>query len=232
MSRPSHPSWSLAMHADPPTIGRKPDWYYACPRKEMLKYVPEASRTVLDVGCGEGLFGHTLKQMSAGREVWGIEINPIAAAEAGNKIDKVLVGDVEAVLGGLPEGHFDCVIFNDILEHLIDPESILRNIPRYMTPNGIVVCSIPNVRYFPVLFRLILRKEWRYVDNGVLDRTHLRFFTIKSIQQMFEELRYDVLTIDGINKLNTWRPKMASVLSLGLFSDCRNKQYACVARPR
>jgi 2-polyprenyl-3-methyl-5-hydroxy-6-metoxy-1,4-benzoquinol methylase len=198
----------------------------------MLKYVPEASRTVLDVGCGEGLFGHALQQQVAGREVWGIEIDPIAAGEAEGQIDKVLVGDVETVLSGLPEGHFDCVVFNDVLEHLVDPESVLRKITRYMTPNGIVVCSIPNVRYFPVLFRLILRKEWRYVDNGVLDRTHLRFFTIKSIQQMFEELRYDVLTIDGINRLNTWRPKMASLLSLGLFSDCRNKQYACVARPR
>jgi 2-polyprenyl-3-methyl-5-hydroxy-6-metoxy-1,4-benzoquinol methylase len=220
------------MDANPSTHGHKPDWYYACPRKEMLKYVPEASRTVLDVGCGEGLFGHALQQQVTGREVWGIEIDPIAAGEAEGRIDKVLVGDVETVLSGLPEGHFDCVVFNDVLEHLVDPESVLRKITRYMTPNGIVVCSIPNVRYFPVLFRLILRKEWRYVDNGVLDRTHLRFFTIKSIQQMFEELRYDVLTIDGINKLNTWRPKMASVLSLGLFSDCRNKQYACVARPR
>jgi 2-polyprenyl-3-methyl-5-hydroxy-6-metoxy-1,4-benzoquinol methylase len=220
------------MDANPSTHGHKPDWYYACPRKEMLKYVPEASRTVLDVGCGEGLFGHALQQQVAGREVWGIEIDPIAAGEAEGQIDKVLVGDVETVLSGLPEGHFDCVVFNDVLEHLVDPESVLRKITRYMTPNGIVVCSIPNVRYFPVLFRLILRKEWRYVDNGVLDRTHLRFFTIKSIQQMFEELRYDVLTIDGINRLNTWRPKVASVLSLGLFSDCRNKQYACVARPR
>jgi 2-polyprenyl-3-methyl-5-hydroxy-6-metoxy-1,4-benzoquinol methylase len=220
------------MDANPSTHGHKPDWYYACPRKEMLKYVPEASRTVLDVGCGEGLFGHALQQQVAGREVWGIEIDPIAAGEAEGQIDKVLVGDVETVLSRLPEGHFDCVVFNDVLEHLVDPESVLRKITRYMTPNGIVVCSIPNVRYFPVLFRLILRKEWRYVDNGVLDRTHLRFFTIKSIQQMFEELRYDVLTIDGINRLNTWRPKVASVLSLGLFSDCRNKQYACVARPR
>jgi hypothetical protein len=94
-----------------------------------------------------------------------------------------------------------------------------------------VVCSIPNVRYFPVLFRLILRKEWRYVDNGVLDRTHLRFFTVNSISEMFRRLGYDILTIEGINRLNTWRPKVASLLSLGLFSDCRNKQYACLVRP-
>src|ERR1035437_628856 len=104
MSRPSHPSWSLAMDANPSTHGHKPDWYYACPRKEMLKYVPEASRTVLDVGCGEGLFGHALQQQVAGREVWGIEIDPIAAGEAEGRIDKVLVGDVETVLSGLPEG--------------------------------------------------------------------------------------------------------------------------------
>jgi 2-polyprenyl-3-methyl-5-hydroxy-6-metoxy-1,4-benzoquinol methylase len=214
-----------------PTAGLKPDWYYACPRREMLKYVPEPSKTVLDVGCGEGLFGHTLQQMSPGREVWGIEIDAAAAVQARANIDRVLVGDVQSVLGELPDGHFDCVVFNDVLEHLVDPEAVLTEIKRHLAPGGSVVCSIPNVRYFPVLFRLILRKEWRYVDNGVLDRTHLRFFTVNSISEMFRRLGYDILTIEGINRLNTWRPKVASLLSLGLFSDCRNKQYACLVRP-
>jgi hypothetical protein len=70
------------------------------------------------------------------------------------------------------------------------------------------------------------------VDNGVLDRTHLRFFTDRSIREMFERLGYDLVTIDGIGRLNTWRPKVATILSLGLFADTRNKQYACVAKPR
>jgi 2-polyprenyl-3-methyl-5-hydroxy-6-metoxy-1,4-benzoquinol methylase len=220
------------MDANQSPSARKPDWYYSLAREGMLKYVPEASRRVLDVGCGAGFFGGALKQMSAGREVWGIEINPTAAGEAKDKIDKVLVGDVESVMKGLPEGYFDCAVFNDVLEHLVDPEAVLRELKRHLTPDGTVVCSIPNVRYFPVLFRLILRKEWRYVDNGVLDRTHLRFFTIKSIKEMFEGLHYDLLTIDGIGRLNTWRPKVATLFSLGLFADCRNKQYACVAKPR
>ncbi len=211
---------------------RKPDWYYALARENMLKYVPEGSKTVLEVGCGEGYFGHELKELRPDREVWGIEIDPAAAEKARANLDKVLVGPVESFLDELPEGYFDCVVFNDVLEHLVDPELVLRKIRRNMSAGSAVVASIPNVRYFPVLFRLILRKEWRYVDNGVLDRTHLRFFTDKSIREMFEGLGYDLVTIDGIGRLNTWRPKVAAIFSLGLFSDCRNKQYACVAKPR
>ena len=220
------------MDAELSPYERKPDWYYALARADMIKYVPEGSKTVLEVGCSAGYFGRALKEARPGCEVWGIEINEAAAEQAKSNLDKVLVGGVESVLGDLPEGYFDCVVFNDVLEHLVDPELVLRKIAHNMTPGGSVVASIPNVRYFPVLFRLILRKEWRYVDNGVLDRTHLRFFTVKSIREMFEGLHYEVVRMDGIGRLNTWRPKVATIFSLGLFADCRNKQYACVAKLR
>ena len=220
------------MDAELSPYARKPDWYYALAREDMLKYVPEGARTVLEVGCSAGYFGRALKELKPDREVWGIEINETAAEQAKANIDKVLVGGVETVLDELPEGYFDCVVFNDVLEHLVDPELVLRKLIRNIAPGGAVVASIPNVRYFPVLFRLILRKEWHYVDNGVLDRTHLRFFTVKSIREMFEGLHYDLVTLDGNGRLNTWRPKVAAIFSLGLFSDCQYKQYACVAKPR
>lgn len=213
------------------TYDHKPDTYFAGARHEMLRYVPSTSRRVLEVGCGEGFFGHALKQMSAEREVWGIEINRAAAESARTKLDRILTGDVESVVGGLPESYFDCVVFNDVLEHLIDPEATLRKVRRNLAPGGLIVCSIPNVRYFPVLFKLILRKEWRYVDSGVLDRTHLRFFTVKSIREMFAELDFEIVTMDGINRTNSLKYRLATLFSLGFFSDCRNLQYACVVRP-
>ena len=218
----------------PPIIRRtsKPDGYYAFARSEMVKYVPATARTILDVGCGEGLFARTLKQMVAGREVWGIELSPAAATIAQRHIDRVLIGDANSVLPSLPEAHFNCVVFNDVLEHMVDPETLLRSVERYLSRDGVVVCSIPNVRYFPVLLKLVLLKEWRYEESGVLDRTHLRFFTIRSIKRMFEDLDLNVLTIEGINRINSWKAVLASVLSLGLLSDCRNLQYACVVKPR
>ena len=170
--------------------------------------------------------------MVPGREVWGIELSPAAADVAQRQIDRVLIGDANSVLSRLPEAHFDCVVFNDVLEHTVDPETLLRSVRRYLSRDGVVVCSIPNVRYFPVLLKLVLLKEWRYEESGVLDRTHLRFFTIRSIKRMFEDLDFDVLTIEGINRINSWKAVLASVLSLGLLSDCRNLQYACVVKPR
>ena len=190
--------------ASRPRDAHKPDDYYTQPRPEMLQYVPATSRTVLDIGCGEGVFGRELKQTVRDRQVWGIEASSRAAEAARAHLDRVLTGNVDSVLKDLPEGYFDCVVLNDVLEHLSEPESTLRNIERYLSRNGIIVCSIPNVRYLPVLFRLVLMGEWRYVESGVLDKTHLRFFTIKSIREMFEALHYDILTVKGINRMALW----------------------------
>lgn len=204
--------------------------YYAHVRNEMLPFVPKEARTILDVGCAEGHFGAALKSKN-GATVWGIEYEPKISDVASEKLDRVIAGSVEAILPTLPEDYFDCVICNDVLEHIAFPEKVLASLKRVMSPTGVLVGSIPNVRYFPVLLDYVWNADWRYADYGVLDRTHLRFFTGKSLKRFLQEAGYTPLTIEGINPTPSIRARLLRLATLGKFRDCQFQQYAFVAKP-
>jgi 2-polyprenyl-3-methyl-5-hydroxy-6-metoxy-1,4-benzoquinol methylase len=209
----------------------KPAGYHSNEREEMLRFIPNDVRFVLEVGCGGGIFGSVVKRAS-GAEVWGIEIDNEAASAAKAKLDKVIIGDVRVIISNMPDRKFDCIVFNDVLEHLVDPFTILIAVKSKLTSKGVVVCSIPNIRYFPVLRRLVVNKQWKYEDWGVLDRTHLRFFTKKSIIDAFNELNYEILQLEGINGINSWKFNLLNMLLLGNISDTRYMQFACVVLPK
>lgn len=205
--------------------------YYANERLELLPLVPEAARRVLDVGAARGGFGQALKARRA-CEVWGIEPEAAAAAAATAVLDRVLACPVGEALAQLPDAGFDLVVFNDSLEHLPDPEAVLAAMVAKLRPGGSVLCSIPNVRYYKVMRQLVLRGEWEYADEGVLDRTHLRFFTEKSIRRMFSRLDFELLELQGIHGRDRWGLALLSALTFGRTRDLRYKQFACLARPR
>lgn len=210
----------------------KPDDYYTQARFEMLKYIPSDSSVMLDAGCGTGNFGQLVKEQNPKIEIWGIELDKASADEARAKLDNVLNGDVCVLADTLPDDHFDCIIFNDILEHLADPYSLLSKIKAKLKPTGSIVCSLPNVRYLPNLRDLILRKQWKYVDAGILDKTHLRFFTKSSIIDMFVHLDFELLSIEGINPIKSVKFDIINILALGTLSDTRYLQFACVAKKK
>lgn len=208
----------------------KADLYFAQPRPEMARYVPATAKRILDVGCAQGVFGASLKQKN-GAEVWGIELDPAAAEAAAQRLDKVLCGDVAEQLLKIPDGYFDCAIFNDVIEHLVDPYSMLTAVQKKLAPGGIIVCSIPNIRFFRNFYNFVVRGEWRYEEAGIMDKTHLRFFTKKSIREMFDSLNYRILTLEGINATPSWRVRLFNALTLGQWEDTRYLQFACVATP-
>jgi 2-polyprenyl-3-methyl-5-hydroxy-6-metoxy-1,4-benzoquinol methylase len=205
------------------------DYYKNC-RYEMAAYIPPTTKRVLDVGCGAGSFGKVLKE-SGVQEVWGIEYSKDAASIASKKLDKVIQGDIIDALSELPDGYFDVIVFNDVLEHLVDPYTVLSSLKKVLNKQGMVVASIPNVRHISVLKDLLWRKEWEYRDSGVLDRTHLRFFTRKSIVRMFTDAGYVCQKIEGINREYTPAFFLLNLLLLGNALDARFTQYSCMARP-
>lgn len=218
------------MTATTETAAEKPSEYFRHGRREMLDFLPSVAATALDVGCGEGVFGGQVKQRLQA-EVWGIERDRASADAARKRIDRVLCGDLVLLLDDLPDAYFDCIIFNDVLEHLADPFAVLAKVKGKVSRRGVIVCSIPNVRYFYTLKGLLVDKQWKYEDHGVLDRTHLRFFTMRSVRDMFLSLGYEVLTLRGINPMVSWKFHLLNLLSCGNLSDARYVQIACVARP-
>jgi 2-polyprenyl-3-methyl-5-hydroxy-6-metoxy-1,4-benzoquinol methylase len=166
-----------------------------------------------------------------GMEIWGIEINKGSAEIAGRHLDKVLVGDIATLLELLPNRYFDCIIFNDTLEHLVDPYTVLLKMKEKLSAHGVVVCSIPNVRYYLNLKNLLIKKEWSYEDAGILDRTHLRFFTEKSIRDFFTSLSYQIIRMEGINRIRpSWKFKVMNFMLCGHLSDTLFPQFALVAK--
>jgi 2-polyprenyl-3-methyl-5-hydroxy-6-metoxy-1,4-benzoquinol methylase len=207
------------------------DDYYTGGRHEILPFIPEDAHVFLDVGCGSGNFGAMLKSRFKGATVWGSELNSRIAAQAAEKLDKVIAGDITMALSELPEKFFDCITFNDSLEHLADPFSLLAQIKSKLSDRGVVVSSIPNVRYFDNLRDLIFKKQWKYVDAGVLDRTHLRFFTQQSIIDMYQELGYRIEAMAGINRTGNKKARALARLTFGWLDDTLYLQFATRARP-
>lgn len=212
--------------------GTAPDMsYYRGQRVEMLDFIPLSAQRFVELGCGAGGFGALLRHTRPGAHVTGIEIHAQSAAEARLRLDAVLEETVESALDSIPPASIDCVVCNDILEHLVDPWAVMLQIKRILQPNGSMVASIPNVRHFPVFKNYFLGGDWEYESCGVLDRTHLRFFTKSSILRMFEETGFYASRIEGIfGRSLPWKAALLNRLLRGKLSDMEYERFACVAR--
>ena len=207
--------------------------YYSEPRSEMLGFVPTNCRTALEIGCGEGAFLASIPDL---KERWGIEPNEVSAGIAGGKLTKVLNGSFESVCGDLPQQHFDLVICNDVIEHMRDHDAFFDQIKPHLHRNGHIVGSIPNVRYYATMFEMLIEKYWQYRDDGVLDRTHLRFFTEKSLRRCFDRHGFRIIEFRGINRFPyerglhdklVYRPlaRLAIASTFGYFRDIQFRQF-------
>jgi 2-polyprenyl-3-methyl-5-hydroxy-6-metoxy-1,4-benzoquinol methylase len=159
--------------------------------RKIVSLVPPETR-VLEFGCATGYMSEVLKN-ELGCTVIGVEISPEAAELAEQHTERVIVGDAEKIdyAAELAGEEFDVVLFADVLEHLKRPGDVLRRVRPFVAENGSVIASIPNVAHGSVRLAL-LGGEFRYRDWGLLDETHLRFFTRASIQDLFEETGYVV----------------------------------------
>lgn len=161
--------------------------YYTGVRRDVVAMIPEGVSSILEVGCAAGGTGRLLRSMGFERLI-GIELNPRYASQARQHYSKIITGDAEEVdLCELEREALDCILYPDVLEHFRDPWAVLRRHLRVLRPGGYVVASIPNVRYYKAVRDLVLLGKWEYADAGILDRGHLRFFTLKSIQTLFTD---------------------------------------------
>ncbi|MEM8924380.1 MAG: class I SAM-dependent methyltransferase [Actinomycetota bacterium] len=153
-------------------------------RHDVLALLPTHNGRVLDVGCGSGATGAELLATGRASAVDGIELSPTAAERAGARYGTVVVGPLETVDRNALADDYDTIMCNDVLEHLADPWSVLRSlVDHHLRPGGTVVVSVPNVQCAEVVVPL-LAGRFDYADDGVLDRTHLRFFTRRTARAL------------------------------------------------
>lgn len=198
--------------------------YYRYVREDVFALVPTGVRRVLEIGCGAGRFR---TNFPADIEYWGVEPVAEAAREAVG-LTRVLVGTLDEVAASLPDGYFDLVVCNDVLEHMADPQKALATIRAKMAADGRLVGSLPNVRSVWVLLDLLFRRDWRYRESGVLDSTHLRFFTFKSARRLLTEGGFEIEVFRGRAVGDIWWAKallvlLAPVICLVGWDVCRTQ---------
>lgn len=203
--------------------GKEPD-YFSHARVDVFGLIPARVERVLELGCGEGA---TLARLKAeGRCSWaaGVELFPDAAKRAAERLDVVWTGDLEQMVLPVPDASLDLVLCLDVLEHLVDPWAVVRRLAALLRPGGALVASIPNVRHWRVWWPLLTRGRWTYTDSGLLDRTHLRFFTRSTAVALFEQagLRVEAVTAHPPAVLS--RRWIADRLTLGLARDLLDTQ--------
>lgn len=172
--------------------------YYDNLNEGLLEAIPPGAGIVMEVGCGAGRLGMEYKKRNPGSLYYGVEIVAAAAALAGTRLDMALCASIDSVDLSFLAGKIDCIVYGDVLEHLIDPWSVLRSHAALLSPTGKVVACIPNGQHWTILAGLMAGR-WVYQDNGLMDRTHLRFFTLQSIVEMFEGAGLGIETLVGRN---------------------------------
>jgi 2-polyprenyl-3-methyl-5-hydroxy-6-metoxy-1,4-benzoquinol methylase len=197
-------------------------------------------KTVLDVGCAGGDTARAL--IARGCRVSGVDVDAAAAEPARGILDDLVLADIdETPLSTLFKAEsFDAVIFGDVLEHLVDPSAALSDAVSLLRPEGKVLVSIPNVAHGALRLAL-LGGRWDYTDKGLLDRTHLRFFTLEAVCELLEEagLAIEVLRSTVLDPMATQEITVpADRLPASIVEWVRNQpraldyQYVAVARPR
>jgi 2-polyprenyl-3-methyl-5-hydroxy-6-metoxy-1,4-benzoquinol methylase len=149
----------------------------------QFRYLPEKG-DVLDVGCGRGQLGEAIRQL--GWNVWGVENSPEACTTARARLDGLIerdLNDFEGVAAELKGRQFDALIFSDVLEHVYDPLGVLEQYLAHVRPGGKVLISVPNMVVWTNRLKLLFGRV-TYTDTGIMDRTHIRFFTFKTAKAL------------------------------------------------
>jgi len=203
--------------------------YYSHIRDDLIQMIEGEGNRILDIGCGEGHTGWTLKKSGKAKEVVGIELIEGPAQIAESRLDKVIQGNVEDMTLPFQSEYFDYIILADVVEHLIDPWRVIKELSRFLSRKGFLIASIPNIGYWRVLKDLILFDKWEYQKEGILDRTHLRFFTKKSMMAMMKEAGLEVEVIKDRRSEGT-KAKLFNLVTLGIFRKYFESAYIIKCR--
>lgn len=152
--------------------------YFDTARTEIQPYLPDRCARVLDIGCGTGATTDWIRTERSVEWAGGVELDPEAAEQAGSKLDQLWTGMIEDadLEVGIQQGSLDLVLCLDVLEHLVDPWAVVQRVSPLLAPGGRLIVSVPNIRNWKFIWRLMMKGDFHYTDAGLLDRTHLRFF--------------------------------------------------------
>jgi SAM-dependent methyltransferase len=196
--------------------------YFEHSRTEIAGLLPASPRRILEIGCGAGATLAWLKTRFPDAYTVGVDGYPPVLDTLTTRADLALIHDLEAPLPDL--GGFDLILALDVLEHLRQPEQVLQHLTRILNTDGRIIVSVPNVAHHSVLRDLVLRRRFEYQDDGILDRTHLRFYTESSAIGLMNAAGLQVIN-GAVNGLAGPKTTLINRVTLGMFKHYFVKQY-------
>jgi SAM-dependent methyltransferase len=189
--------------------------YYQEVRAPMLSLVRGNPKRVLEIGCASGQTLAYMRERGAECTV-GVEYSPsVAALAEARGVGRIIVGDVESLDLGLEPSSFDLLIAGHVLEHLSDPWKVVKKLRPLLRTGGQFVGALPNVRHHSVVLPLLLKGNWKYQQSGVMDWTHLRFFTYGTTRDLLESTGFEVDRI--VPELGGPKSRIANLLTGNIF---------------
>jgi 2-polyprenyl-3-methyl-5-hydroxy-6-metoxy-1,4-benzoquinol methylase len=208
--------------------------YFSNARTDIDPLLPEVVGTVLEIGCSSGGTLEWLRDTGRSVHTCGIELMPQAAAKARQSVDELFEGDADKIIQEMinKNRQFDLILCLDVLEHLIDPWGMVLMLQKLVAPTGMVIASIPNVRNIDAVLPLVFKGRWAYTEEGILDKTHMRFFTRESALELMRSGEFEILKC--IPRFPHAQSKRALInnMTFGLLSDFLAIQYLISSRPR
>ena len=205
--------------------------YFSGARADLVARLPrDPTARILEIGCGTGATGALAKCGGRAGTYTGIELVASVAEEARTQLDEVIVGDVERLEFPWQPCAFDALIMSEVLEHLVEPWTVLRRLRPHLRPDAVVLASSPNISHWRVI-RELANGRFRLADKGVFDRTHMRWFTPESYAAMFEQAGYDVVSIEPVTPFSS-RTRLISRLTEGRYDHLFMTQICLEARRR
>lgn len=196
--------------------------YYQHVRSEIAPLLPVKAERILEIGCGAGATLGWLRGRYPGAHLAGVEGFASNEPHIAKVADQAIIADLNS---GVPNvGQFDLILALDVLEHLLDADRILAQLASMLAPGGAIIVSLPNIAHYSVSASLLLKRQFAYADEGILDRTHLRFFEESSILALMNKAGLSI-TQGLAAGLNGPKSRLLDTATLGLFRHWLTKQY-------
>jgi len=213
--------------------------YFSNIRMDIISLIPfDSQQKILEIGAGAGNTLLYIKEKGIAKEVMGVEMMKIPNSNQQNPlIDKFQIANIEQEAIQAPEKYFDIIICADVLEHLIDPWSVVDRLSGFLKKDGLLIVSMPNIREYKTLGRLIFQGNFEYqASGGIMDKTHLRFFCRKNIQQLLNTRDLSIIYSKPNFMLKVLpegkKRRIINLLTFRLFEDFLAVQYLFIARKK
>lgn len=211
----------------------KTERYFSNARVDLLNLIPEDKKmgSILEIGAGSGDTLLYAKKNGFADKIYGIELCKIDNShQNSSEFEQFIIGNIEELEFSFEEEIFDVIICGDVLEHLINPYEIVLKLKKYMKKDALFIASIPNIRYWRVLKEIVFDGDFKYVEAGILDKTHLRFFCKKNMKELFKKSGLDIQDIVSNIYLGGGKTEFFNKITFKTFEEFLTTQYHIVSK--